>query len=154
MGDKISLRVCHSRPISTFYGTLNSEMSSWHNSCRGFAYRSARWFNGALIERFLGLATTRILCRHLASFSPTEIAISVSQPPAPRFTHAPASEREQDRGRKPRFPRKLGEVWVGKVARTPVAGLQSGATRDQNSYQFTQFTVMWALATLQWSVGI
>ena len=53
MGDKISLRVCHSRPISTFYGTLNSEMSSRHNSCRGFAYRSARWFNGALIEHIL-----------------------------------------------------------------------------------------------------
>ena len=29
------------------------------------------------LERLLGLATTRILCRHLASFSPTEIAISV-----------------------------------------------------------------------------
>ena len=49
-GGKINFRVCHSRPISTFYGTLNSEMSSWHNSCRGFAYRSARWFNGALFE--------------------------------------------------------------------------------------------------------
>jgi hypothetical protein len=35
-----------------------------------------------------------------------------------------------------------------------VAGLQSGATREQNSYQFTQFAVIWALATQQRSVGI
>ena len=63
-------------------------------------------------ERFLGLAISRILSRHLASFSPTHIAISVSQPAAARFTLAPASGREQDRGRKPRFPRKLHEVGV------------------------------------------
>jgi hypothetical protein len=146
--------VSYSRPIFMRFRDFDFETAIW--DCRSAVMMNQRQPQSdvASIERFLGLATTRILCRHLASFSPTEIATSVSQPPAPRFTHAPASEREHDRRRKPRFPRKLGEVWVGKVARTPVAGLQSGATWDQNSYQFTQFAVMWALATLQWSVGI
>ena len=44
-------------------------------------------------QRFLGLATSRILCWHLAILSPTHIEIGISQPPAPRPVHAPASER-------------------------------------------------------------
>lgn len=35
---------------------------------------------GLECEGFLGLATSRILSRHLASFSPTHNPISVSQP--------------------------------------------------------------------------
>jgi hypothetical protein len=77
-------------------------------------------------ERFSGLATSRILSRHLASFSPTHIAIGVSQPAVARFTLALASGREQDRGRKPRSSRKLHEVRVENITKTAVTGLYQG----------------------------
>ena len=116
-------------------------------ACCGMMERPAVAGCAASIEGFLGLATSRILSRHLASFSPTHIAISVSQPAAPRFTLAPASAREQDRGRKPRFPQKLHEVRVDRR-------VASGAMRDENSYSFMQIAVTFASQRYQLSAEI
>ena len=40
--EKANLRVCHSRPISPFYGILNYEMANSQSNCRGFAQEWSR----------------------------------------------------------------------------------------------------------------
>jgi len=53
-------------------------------------------------------------CQHVPGVRKVvdDLKVQIPSPGAPRFTLAPASGREHDRGRKPRFPRKLHEVGV------------------------------------------
>ena len=144
IADIVSLRVCHPQSIRRRSDILISEMNFSHSLQSGSRREPVIGRVVASKERFLGLATSRILSRHLASFSPTHIAISVSQPAAARFTLAPASGREQDHGRKPRFRRKPHELRGKNVARTAVTRVASGGMRGDNPYSLMQIAVILA----------
>jgi hypothetical protein len=59
--EKANLRVCHSRPISPFYGILNYEMANSHSSCRGFAQE---WGHEGIASEFEGFLTMRVIQRY------------------------------------------------------------------------------------------